>query len=429
MKKYVSIIFILIILSFYFFPFQFRFLPSANTKMIMAGIGLVILGISLSKSRNSLINKDIFVLSILAAVVSLIGLVSVTYNDTFDYTYTTYVISMWVWLSAAYVVIFFMRLVHGSVSVYLLCNYLIALCVGQCVLALLMNFFAPVEQFIYSIIDEGTANFLEKKNRLSGLGVGLDVAGSRFSAVLVMLSFILVKYSNRVIEHIYLYILSFLIISVVGNMIARTTSVGMIMSILYFIIAIRFYELNVFKKRFLFWIITILLVFTPMLIYSYSSIPEMRQNLRFGFEGFFSLWEKGKWEVSSNSILQDMYVFPETLKTWLIGDGYFDSTASDPYYTGKEWKGYYMATDVGYLRFIYYFGLAGLFAFTLFIYNAARICIKRFPSNKMLFIMLLAINFIVWFKVSTDIFLVFALFLCIDKDENDIYIERTLSKI
>ena len=30
----------LVITSFYFFPFEFNFLPSANTKMILAGIGL-----------------------------------------------------------------------------------------------------------------------------------------------------------------------------------------------------------------------------------------------------------------------------------------------------------------------------------------------------------------------------------------------------
>ena len=38
-------------------------------------------------------------------------------------------------------------------------------------------------------------------------------------------------------------------------------------------------------------------------------------RFRFGFEGFFSLVEKGRWEVSSNEILKNMVVYPETLKT------------------------------------------------------------------------------------------------------------------
>ena len=34
---------------------------------------------------------------------------------------------------------------------------------------------------------------------------------------------------------------------------------------------------------------------------------------------------------------------------------------------------------------------------------------------------MLAVNYIVWMKVSTDIFLVFALFLCVGQEENDDY--------
>lgn len=428
MKKIILIILTTILLSFYFFPFQPRLMPMVNTKMFMAGIGLIMFGFVLAKKRDAVMNKDFFSLSILAGIVSLIGLFSVYYNDTFDYTYASYIISMWVWLSAAYVAVALIRWVHGTVSVFLLCNYLIALCVAQCVLALMMDFFEPIQSFIYSIIDEGTAAFLQKKDRLSGLGVGLDVAGSRFSAVLIMVSFICAKYLVGVKKYLHIYIFSFLIISVIGNMIARTTSVGMIIGMLYFIVVAKIFQFNDFTKHFWYWALFVLSLFFPLMIYLYSSVPEFHQNLRFGFEGFFSLFEKGRWEVTSNEILQDMYIFPETIKTWLIGDGYFGSTASDPYYTGKEWKGFYMATDVGYLRFIFYFGLSGLMMFVLFFLKVAKICISRFPAYRNMFLLILAVNFAVWFKVSTDIFVVFAPFLCISKEENDAYMERIALK-
>lgn len=124
-----------------------------------------------------------------------------------------------------------------------------------------------------------------------------------------------------------------------------------------------------------------------------------------------------------------MYVFPETLKTWIIGDGYFLNPSDiDSYYTGKIYGGYYMGTDVGYLRFIFYFGLIGLIAFSIFIYKTYRICYQRFPYMKDLFFMILLINFIVWFKVSTDIFLVFALFLMVDKTDNEKMEKQTCNK-
>ena len=46
----------------------------------------------------------------------------------------------------------------------------------------------------------------------------------------------------------------------------------------------------------------------------------------------------------------------------------------------------------------------------------------------MMFFLILAVNMIGWLKVSTDIFLVFALFLCISKEENDAYEERMLQE-
>lgn len=424
MKKIALITFTTIVLSLYFFPFSPRIMPTVNTKMIMAGIGLFVIGITLAKNRNATINKDLVILFVTAGIVSSIGLFSVYYNNTNDYTYASYLISMCVWLSAAYVVVSLMRWVHGSVSALLLCNYLIGLCVAQCVLALLMEFIEPVQDFVFSISDEGTANFLKEKNRMSSLGVWVDIAGTRFSAVLIMIAFICVKYKEKVSKYLYLYIIAFLTISVVGNMIARTTSVGMIVALLYFAFAAELYEFNSFAKRFWFSFLLITILSISVIVYSYYNVSEFYRNMRFGFEGFFNLWEKGRWEVTSNQILGNMYVFPETVKTWIIGDGYFGSTVNDPFYTGKQWKGFYMATDVGYLRFIYYFGLLGLVAFIIYFFKVAQVCVKHFPAYKIMFVLILIINYIVWFKVSTDIFVVFAPFLCISKEENDAYMER-----
>ena len=56
--------------------------------------------------------------------------------------------------------------------------------------------------------------------------------------------------------------------------------------------------------------------------------------------------------------------------------------------------------------------------------KTCQVCVKRFWNYRYLFLLILALNFIVWLKVSTDIFLVFAPFLCISKEENDAYVER-----
>ena len=51
-------------------------------------------------------------------------------------------------------------------------------------------------------------------------------------------------------------------------------------------------------------------------------------------------------------------------------------------------------------------------------WKSAWACIHRFKDYKMMFLMILLVNYIGWFKVSTDIFLVFAIFLVLSKEDD-----------
>lgn len=427
--RLVGMVVLTILTSFYFFPFEFTFLPGANTKMVMAGIGLIILIVQLARQGQSLINKDIFNLAIMAGIVSLIGFFAVIWNDTHDYTYATYIVSMLVWLSGAYVVIQAIKKFHGHISVELLCNYLIVVCVAQCLIAFAMTQSPSLKAFVDSFL--GSTGFMGKlKDRMYGIGASLDVAGSRFSVILMMIVCLLTK--NSAIEkrkYVGLYIIAFVLITVIGSMISRTTSLGAICAIVYLLYVSRIYTLRLDSNMsyIYVWFVGILVVMILLMSYGYSTNLAFRENLRFGFEGFFSLVEEGKWDVHSNEMLRNMYIFPDNLKTWIIGDGYFDNPCdTDPYYTGTRWVGYYQNTDVGYLRFIYYFGVAGLLAFSLFMIKTGKVCMDRFASYRSLFFVILLLNFVVWFKVSSDIFLVFALFLCLDKDDAQMAEQKSL---
>ena len=203
-------------------------------------------------------------------------------------------------------------------------------------------------------------------------------------------------------------------------MIARTTTVGVGLALVYWLISLfrsdSADENSYLWKRLACVIIVSLLIIIPL----YNVNPNFRENTRFAFEGFFSLVEKGRWDVHSNEILKGMYIFPDNLKTWLIGDGYMENPiGTDPYWTGVVFGGYYMATDVGYLRFIFYFGIFGLLTFISFFISITQGCMKKFPAQSLLFLFFLAVNMAGWFKVSTDIFLVFAPFLLISREENE----------
>lgn len=427
MYKYLVHIISVILTSFYFFPIETVFLPGMNTKMALAGIGLLILGKRLAQRRDAGINKDFFVLSLLALGISLISLLTMTINNTPDASFLTYFVSMWVWMGGAYTVVRWLDTAYGYVNVRLVCNQLIAVCVIQCLIAWTKDVYPPLQAWVDSFVGGEAFMGNTKEARLSGIGAALDVAGLRFSAVVVMIGYILSKAEELSHKQVVTYLISFLIIAIIGNMMSRTTTVGVGLALVYWIYSTNLLSLkqNIKNQKLWFWLGGILCVIIPVFIYLYFANDTFYKNIRFGFEGFFSLWETGEWQTSSNDILlEHMVVFPDNWVTWLIGDGYaanpMDKTLSffDPYYTGPIYHGYYKGTDIGYLRYIFYFGLIGTFVFSLFMWRSAWACIHRFKDYKMMFLMILLVNYIGWFKVSTDIFLVFAIFLVLSK-END----------
>lgn len=427
MYKYLVHIISVILTSFYFFPIETVFLPGMNTKMALAGIGLLILGKRLAQRRDAGINKDFFVLSLLALGISLISLLTMTINNTPDASFLTYFVSMWVWMGGAYTVVRWLDTAYGYVNVRLVCNQLIAVCVIQCLIAWTKDVYPPLQAWVDSFVGGEAFMGNTKEARLSGIGAALDVAGLRFSAVVVMIGYILSKAEELSHKQVVTYLISFLIIAIIGNMMSRTTTVGVGLALVYWIYSTNLLSLkqNIKNQKLWFWLGGILCVIIPVFIYLYFANDTFYKNIRFGFEGFFSLWETGEWQTSSNDILlEHMVVFPDNWVTWLIGDGYaanpMDKTLSffDPYYTGPIYHGYYMGTDIGYLRYIFYFGLIGTFVFSLFMWRSAWACIHRFKDYKMMFLMILLVNYIGWFKVSTDIFLAFAIFLVLSK-END----------
>lgn len=434
MYKYLVHIISVILTSFYFFPFETVFLPGVNTKMALAGIGLLILGKRLAQRRDAGINKDFFVLSLLALGISLVSLLTMTINNTPDDSFLTYFVSMWVWMGGAYTVVRWLDTAYGYVNVRLICNQLIAVCVIQCLIAWTKDVYPPLQAWVDSFVGGEAFMGNTKEARLSGIGAALDVAGLRFSAVVVMIGYILSKVEELSHKQVVTYLASFLIIAVIGNMMSRTTTVGVGLALVYWIYSTNLLSLkqNIKNQKLWLWLGGILCVIIPVFIYLYFTNDTFYKNIRFGFEGFFSLWETGKWQTSSNDILlKHMVVFPDNWVTWLIGDGYaanpLDKANPDPYYTGPIYHGYYMGTDIGYLRYIFYFGLVGTMIFILFMWKSAWSCIKKFKDYKIMFLMILLVNYVGWLKVSTDIFLVFALFLVFSSKDKENFDEQNMT--
>lgn len=420
MWKVLAMIFTGIIVSFYYFPFEFSFLPGLNTKMGLAVIGIFLALLNLIRKREVNFPPNLVRVEALAVLVSVAGFVAVIVNNTPDYAYATYFVSMTVWLSGAYAVCSLIKAVHKELTVENVTIYITSVCIAQCILALIIDSNLLVKNIVDTYIMQDQY-FLNEVERLYGIGASLDTAGVRFSVCLILLTYVINRNKQKMTNKVLLIsVIAFVFISVVGNMIARTTIVGVLLSLIYAVLVFRPTRVSYGFLHLMRVVLLVLLIAIPLSVYLYNNSPQFHQLSRFAFEGFFSLVETGEWEIDSNEKLKAMMVFPDNAKTWIIGDGYFANPYNtDPLYVGPYTGGYYKGTDIGYLRFIFYFGLIGLFAFSYFLMSVAKECIALLPDYKMLILFILLLGFIIWLKVATDVFLVFALLLCVGNMQDD----------
>ena len=401
-------IFVGIVFSCYYFPFEFTFLPGINTKMVLAVIGIMLLSFHWIGERNNSVNRDFISISLWAMAFSLFSLFSVVYNNTTDTVYVTYIVKMWVWYSAAYTVLCLIRKVHGKIYIQQVFHYMAWVCAVQSVLGIHIDNVPVLQQEVDSLILQDIA-FLHKTHRLYGIGAYFDTAGIRFSCALLGLGYLLTHKTYENSEKWYWGL--FLIIGISGNVMSRTTTIGLVISVMYMMVAnysLRA-SINASKMKRITNAMIIVGLLAGAIFYFYNANSVFRDYLQYGFEVFFNWYGSNDWSTSSTDKLQQMVVFPDNMKTWLIGDGWF----SHPDYQNA----FYKFTDVGYLRFIFYCGTVGLGLFILFFINCTYLVCCKGRKNAFFFVLILLIQLIVWIKISTDIFVVYALLLLLDKHE------------
>ena len=405
MKRYITLFFLGIIVSCYFFPIEFMFLPrGVNTKMMLAVIGGISIGFNILKTNELRCNKDVFGASVIAIIFSIVCFFSANYNQTGDYSYATYFFSFLTWITAAYAVCIFLRAYHKEVTFKLMTLYLTGVCTVQCILAIMIDRIPVFKSLVDSVVFQGQS-FMDEIGRLYGIGAALDPAGTRFGIVLLMLSFLIFKdvEIQRKRNHVVLLILAFFIIAVIGNMIARTTSVGMMMGLIFMAYSMPVLKTYIKVRILKLWSLLFIVVAIAVMVvaYLYNNDVQTYNLLRFGFEGFFNWIETGVWYTSSTDKLNTvMWVWPEDIKSWIIGTGLFGH--------------YIFSTDIGYCRFILYCGIVGFSVFAMLFVYGSFVFADKFPNYRLFCLGLCLLSFFIWIKVSTDLFLIHALLYCTD---------------
>lgn len=410
MLKLLKGILLTVVVSFYLFPIGFTFVPgSINSKMMVAVFGIAAFVYKGIRNRGLSVSEQTLISGILATVFSVWCLFCVYVADSHDMTYASYVVSYLTWMTGAYGVYSALRLGYDEVDLPLVTRYLAYVCVAQCVSAVLIDNFTFMEELVDKFMSVGQ-DYYKHGHRLYGIGAALDPAGIRFSTVLVLMAHQIA--TNKTLQSNRWYLVSIMIyytvIMIIGAVISRTTLVGASMGVAYILFSLikfrrgGFMNLKTIQMIYRFLLALTGIVIAIIIIYNHS-VP-FQNYFRFGFEAFFNWVETGEFHTSSSDhLMETMWIWPEDFRTWMIGRGTF--------------FGYVNHTDIGYCNFVFYCGLIGLLIFsTYFIYCHLSLN-RKFRNFQICSLLLLALTFVIWAKVATDIFYIDALLFCVAADE------------
>ncbi len=408
MLKLIRTSILILTTSFFLFPFSFPFLPeSINTKILVAGFGILAFALNSVRRRSFSFSEPTLFAALLAGVFSVWCLFSVTIANTYDTIYADYFISFATWMAGAYGVFSLLQWEHEKVDLEVLTRYLAMVGVFQCVTAVLIDNVSFVERLVDHIMYQ-PGDFYKVNHRMYGLGAALDPAGVRFSVILIMIAHQFSTNPN-VREHRLFQATdlgAFAIIVVIGAVISRTTLVGAGLGLTYIVISLfrmrRGGFITTSMVRMFFWFFIVMIVIVGTSIYFYRTSDTFQGYLRFGFEAFFNWIETGEFRTNSTDILESMWIWPDNLNDWLIGRGTYGV--------------YDNGTDIGYCNFTLYCGLIGMVIFSIFFIYCHTVQTRKFRQFEIAAWMLVALTFIVWVKVATDIFFIDALLFCIASD-------------
>lgn len=338
---------------------------------------------------------------VLLIPIILVSICTCFINNTTDFIFVRYAISMILGYFAMYLFAYLFYRTYGLVDIKVVMRYYIAVCLLYVVIGLLCFLIPSLYSFLIGLqrISDGAMSAMTRTlgSRIIGIGSNFFTSALVNGTVLITTALFYIAYNHKSSQR-FLLLVSFSMIGILAMMMARTAFFGLIIGIGIIIIGSFSGTGSFFKSIIPFMMLGGGLVILSNYFYGISSDSE--KLFSFAFEMFESQSESGKFETHSMSALYEMWnILPDTLTTWLIGDGLWSNNDGS----------YYKYIDLGYLRDLWYFGLIGtFFLFRYYYYSLKLVFIKKklfTPYHRIAFWSLFLFVLIVNAKGPGDLFL------------------------
>lgn len=218
------------------------------------------------------------------------------------------------------------------------------------------------------------------------------------------LGLILIVYIVSINRNVNLIVwnLIYVLILMVGILMARTVLVGFAFS-MFFLFIYKWGSIYMLKRR-IKWLTMFLIFLVIAVLLTVILIDE--RILLWAFEMFVNYFNGEGFSTESSDALETMTVLPDNLQTWIIGDGL---------YTNLDGT-YYMETDIGLCRLLFYGGVMILLAF----FSAQLLIVKNVKRlhacSSLVFLMFLVVVYTVALNIKghTDSFpILFLLYMSV----------------
>lgn len=267
--------------------------------------------------------------------------------ETYDFNYTLLIIGLFLSILRMFFLLFvYEKFFKNWASLNSYIFYFLLTCVLYVFISLIFIFNIDIKLWWFDnviepvkIVDWGTYSY-----RVGIDGFAAFSTASVFSLAVIFNSYLLSQKQANKLKYILLIGSYFIIL--VGCFIYGRVSIASIFLSLYFLI---YSARNIFK----FIKITSFVIGAVMMLISYlltlaESNLELAKWIEWSFELFFVFFDTGKIGGQSfEHMVNDMYFIPP-FRTLFFGDGLYESES-----------GYYLSTDVGFMRSVLFFGIIG----------------------------------------------------------------------
>lgn len=376
MLSLVRISFLIIAFFISMFPVPLVFFPMAPYRLLhFMGFFYFILIIINHKYKM----KDLGLFLNKYLLLLIFSVIVIIMNGSSDYSYAIIVLNIILTVASSFLLISLMK--KDQRDFVSLCDTILITFLIQEIASVLMFILPGVYEFVVSniqIFDDYSAMMYRDLIgfRIVGIGNMGWAAGANYGFCLILLTAVPFFKKSTIYKKRVLYVAMILLTIIIGVLSARTFLIFLVIS---FVMYLKLSEKGLgsvthFFKIVIKYSIPIIVLMIPFLYLFIRFIDEDRilDTFSYAFELFINYSESGKLTANSLEGNNDFYtVLPETVKTWLIGDGIYSLDGS-----------YYMGIDAGYIRQLFYFGIIGILLYWFCMYNLYRITANIYNERK-----------------------------------------------